>query len=159
PRYSLATAKIIMSHIEATLARILEIDLRREPVYERRWSHYALYREYMRRFTVWGQEFHWSPSYNDLLYRDLADSIQSSISLPRDIVSRYEANTSFRLNLKAKRFFLHALKWAVLEDSDETNRFSLLNPYELIILIYERGGFVSGEHGFIEITGMSFFVG
>ena len=40
----------------------------------------------------------------------------------------------------------------MLEDRDETGRFALLNPYEPLLLLYERGGYITSEHGFFDIT-------
>jgi hypothetical protein len=145
-----------MSHVERTLTRILEIHESSELFYERRWSHHALYREYMRRVAIWGQEFGWAISYNLLCYTDLATLIQPTNVLPEDVAFIFEKHP---LSLRTRRYFFNALKWALLEDSEKTNLFSLFNPYEPIFLIYERGGFVTGEHGFIEVTGGSFFVG
>jgi hypothetical protein len=145
-----------MSRVENTLTQILTIDTRREPLSARRWSHYVLYHEYMRRVAIWGQEFGWSLNYGNLSYTDLATVIRPTLTLPEDALAIIEKQP---FALREHRYFRNALKWAALEDSDETGRFSQLNPYELIFLIYQRGGFVSGEHGFIEITGMSFFAG
>jgi hypothetical protein len=144
-----------MSRVENTLTQILTIDVRREPLRGRR-SHYVLYYEYMRRVAIWGQEFGWSLNYGNLSYTDLANVIQPGLSLPENVLTIFEKHP---FSGRERRYFFNALKWAALEDSDKTGRFSQLNPYELIFLIYQRGGFVSGEHGFIEITGMSFFAG
>jgi hypothetical protein len=143
-----------MSHVEDTLTQILLIGERRELQYERRWSHYALFREYIRRIAIWGQEFGWSPSYGNLSYTDLAGVIQPALMLPENAMAIVNKQP---FGLREVRYFFNALKWAALEDSDETGRFRQLNPYELIFLIYQRGGFVSGEHGWIEITGSSFW--
>lgn len=145
-----------MTHVDRTLARILALDLKSDPQWSRVWSHMALYREYMRRVAIWGQEFGWEPSYGILSYVDLANVIQPALTLPEDVLAVLEKQP---LGLRGRRYFINALKWAALEDSDETGRFSQLNPYELIFRIYERGGYVSGEHGFIEVTVHSFFAG
>jgi hypothetical protein len=110
----------------------------------------------MRCVVIWGQEFGWSSNYEILSYTALASVIQPALSLSENVLAIFEKQP---LSGRERRYFLNALKWAALEDVDETGRFSQLNPYELIFLIYQRGGFVTGEHGFIEITGMSFFSG
>jgi hypothetical protein len=144
--------------VDRLIERILAIDWHVN--FDRRWSHWDLAREHVRRLALWAVALHIEYPYPFLT--DIAEVINPSIRvspnrlelLKNHFIERWTGGIGFW----AQHIFVNALHWAAIENSEEVTRFRLPAPYEPLIVLYERGGDIRSEHGwfFISSGGMKF---
>ena len=138
-------------NIQKALDRLSAIDWRnREPEQHRR-SNAMLMREYLRREDMWRDELA-----EALIKRggqdrffDIPFFINPSIRAPQDVINTLD---NFRMNIFERPIYACYLHWAALEDAGKTAKLDLPAPYEPLIMIFERGGWIYRESMFIQIS-------
>ncbi|HEU4328287.1 MAG TPA: hypothetical protein VFS21_34435 [Roseiflexaceae bacterium] len=131
----------------AALDRLLAISWRHEPARES--SNVALLREYFRRAAHWARALN---SVEQWPFFDVAARIDPAARAAPALVDLLDAH--LRSKQVQERFrqtcawFLH---WSLIADRPEARRFSLLPPYDPLIVMYERGGTFRSEHGFFYV--------
>lgn len=145
--------------VQKALERLQAIDWHSRQSEQRRVSNAMLMREYLRREDMWRDEL------VDILtekgrqdrFFDIPLFINPLIRAPQDAINTLD---NFRMNRFERPICAHYLHWAALENAGETSKFSLPAPYEPIIMIFERGGWVYRESMFIQISpGMALVLG
>jgi hypothetical protein len=153
------------------LRRLRSIDWRCKE--DRRNSLARLMQEYLRRAALWGKELNATDRWP---FFDIAKCISENLCFPTELeTSLEECLSKFNLRPTIKKSCLWYLKWSALKDraldpkvDPEESRESasvrfdfkawlsepeshLPDPYEPLILLYERGGIFYTEHGFIMV--------
>jgi len=137
-----------------TLNRILSFDWRGGDN-RRQASQLALFNEYLRRTALWCQVL------------DLADAHPIVTDLPNQLVTGIKAtpvNTTLmqqtlrtvgKTNVYERMLLTRVLDWAAIADTDAVCRYGLPDPYEPLLLFYERGGWLAKteQRGVWEISG------
>ncbi|MFJ9318336.1 hypothetical protein [Streptomyces globisporus] len=100
-------------------------------------SRALLMREYLRRAALWARAYKAEKSWP---FFDITEHIDSDITTPPDVAEALEewlqslAPSSLRTTCKG------AVKWAALRDARPDLPEGLPDPYEPLLLMYERGG-------------------
>ncbi|MEP7288560.1 MAG: hypothetical protein ABI947_22640 [Chloroflexota bacterium] len=144
-----------VTKVESTLQRLLTVNWKAD--YARYKSHKALLHEYFRRTALWAKALVATAEWPII---DLALHIDPSIRAEKAILDRWRQHLDHTENDKRvppeMEFILEAaLHWASVEDKQLTGTFNLPQPYEPIILMYERGGFFYRSHEGIDITAVT----
>lgn len=124
--------------------------------YEMNWdmnrsSRVALGREYLRRAALWTKAIQYSKGWP---FIDFAKQIDPTVSIePEQLELLYSHLRKFFVIgsiTNITNILVYALHWQKLE----TIPFDLPDPYEPVILIYERGGlFGSHDGGYVDVGG------
>jgi hypothetical protein len=138
-----------------TLQRILAFDA--DVDYDRIPSHQALLREYWRRMTHWAEALNCREEWP---YFDVAAHIDPAVRASAEEIESLD--THFRHSKTATALWMTrplqwAVHWDVLKEKGLDNGFNLPDPYEPIIILYERGGTfaLDGDGMTIYITDIS----
>jgi hypothetical protein len=134
----------------AMLRRLLRIDW--QPDDTRLRSHAALVREYLRRAALWAKALgcteHWP-------FADFALYFAPNRRAPLELVEELKRDLATKpLNAVMRETCEYALHWAALQDDvngTPAEEYSLPDPYEPLLRLYERGGHFHTEHGFVYI--------
>lgn len=137
----------IKENVETALNRIVNTPQKRVVV--KRWSHVALFKEYLRRMAAWSKELNYPQNW---LFFDVGAQIDKEIRAEswalralEDYLTDYP---DLGLMCDVYRWALH---WAALES---VMAFDLPAPYEPLLILYERGGFFrENQRGFWEVSG------
>ncbi|MCI0711295.1 MAG: hypothetical protein L0154_14155 [Chloroflexi bacterium] len=126
-----------MTHVEQTLTRILSHEWTQQPL---KLSHVRLFEEFLYRYMLWiegtGNRAEYSGfSLPSLFVEDIND-IEEAYSIAR----KHLAKTGMSIHLSS--FVLMSLHWAYLTENRLTPDLELPDPYEPVLLFYERGGLV-----------------
>lgn len=144
------TAKTIT---DTALERILAIKW--EPDDSRVNSHIALLREYLRRAALWAKALdcidEW-PFFDVAAHLDSVDADETKVK----VLKTHFTQTPFYVAGIIEKTCKWFLEWDSVKNSPKVNEFTLPEPYEPLILMYERGGIFSTEHGFFDFTVGSF---
>jgi hypothetical protein len=120
-------------------------------------SHIALFREYLRRAALWVKALECTDEWP---FFDVAAQINPSLRADEAKVESLKRHlTQFHLFRPIKRTCEWFVHWAVVRDTPEVTKFALPDPYEPLILMYERGGDFYTEHGFFNFSVGCFPIG
>lgn len=139
------------------IERILAINW--EPDDTRVGSHIALLQEYLRRAALWAKVLNCTeqwPFFDIAAIAVGVDPSQRADNAQIEALRDYFSATPFYvvgIIEKTCEWFLH---WQVVKNQEKVRKFNLPDPYEPLILLYERGGIFSTEHGFFNFTAASF---
>jgi hypothetical protein len=134
------------------LARLSAVDWD-EVALDRRWSRVALMREYLRRAALWARELDAEGAWP---FFDIAALIAPGLEPPRELAEELETLLYERVGWPTVQTCCRAaLRWAALLDSGRPIPVGLPDPYEPLLLVFERGGEFYIEHVFIELDGAS----
>jgi hypothetical protein len=145
------TAKTIT---DTALDRILAIKW--EPDDSRVNSHIALLREYLRRAALWAKALDCTDEWP---FFDVAARIcllECADDTNVKVLKTHFTETPFYVAgiiEKTCEWFLH---WDRVKNLPKVSEFTLPEPYEPLIVMYERGGIFSMEHGFFDFAVGSF---
>ncbi|MBW4496333.1 MAG: hypothetical protein KME26_25325 [Oscillatoria princeps RMCB-10] len=132
--------------VDSAMERILAIKW--EPDDSRASSHIALLREYLRRAALWAKALNCTDEWP---FFDVAAHIcplQRAGDAKVEALGRHFSEAPFYATgiiEKTCEWFLH---WDAVKNRPEVTKFALPDPYEPLIIMYERGGIFSTEHGF-----------
>jgi hypothetical protein len=135
------------TNVEQALERLLNIKWKFDAKRSR--SHCLLMAEYLRRAVLWAQALqvadYW-PFFNIAAVVAPNERVsESSINGLKEQMEQWP--TSFMV----KQTCIFYLQWAYVKDLPSIVRLQLPDPFEPLILLYERGGSFTTEHGFINI--------
>src|SRR5579859_4207565 len=138
-----------------TLNRLLAVQWK--PEFARFKSHKILLIEYFRRSALWAKTLNATSEWPIL---DIALHIDPTIRAAETVLKIWHEHLA-RLGEnhhvpREMEYLLEcALYWATTKDRLLTQSFDLPEPYEPIILMYERGGFFYRSHEGIDITSVT----
>ncbi|MGW0737017.1 hypothetical protein [Streptomyces sp. NPDC002851] len=115
-------------------------------------SRALLMREYMRRAALWAQAYGAEDVWP---FFDIAEYVDPTVQLDADVAAELEQFLSSGIGRNSvKRTCQGAVRWAALRSTAKVDLPDLPDPYEPLLLMYERGGgFSIGE--FIDLNGVS----
>ncbi|SFS94282.1 hypothetical protein SAMN05660874_04428 [Saccharopolyspora flava] len=109
--------------------------------------------EYLRRSAVWAQEL---DATREWPFFDLAAHVDTSIRANPQALdalkSNLESKTTGTVVFETCESMLH---WSALKDSGHAVLPALDDPFEPLIVMYERGGGFTSGKGFIDFDGLS----
>jgi hypothetical protein len=136
-----------LNNVEKGLERLLkikwEIDNSKTP------SQIALMKEYLRRAALWADRV--NPE-EEWPFFDVGLYFAPDVRAPKEILDRMQEGLSGRgLSMRDSKTCAYYLHWMALCDAGRLEGIYLPEPYEPLIVFYERGGSFTVEHNFIEI--------
>jgi hypothetical protein len=138
-------------HAATTLARLLAVDWKSTQAFEHRRSRVKLMKEYVRRAALWARELGGGKPWP---FFDIAALIAPDVHPPQEMADQLEVLIYDRIGrLWTQDCCRAALRWAALLDSGSPIPAGLPDPYEPLLLMFERGGGFITEHGFIDVDG------
>ena len=142
-----------LTRAAVTLARLLAIDWDSPLAFDHRQSRPRLMKEYLRRAALWARELDGGKPWP---FFDIAELIAPDVHPPQELADQLEVLINERIGWPAVQTSCRAaLRWAALLDSGHPIPSGLPDPYEPLLLMFERGGGFITEHGFIELDGAS----
>jgi hypothetical protein len=123
-----------------------------EGEYEHRISNLYLLKEYLRRATLWSKRIA-SPA--ALPFYDIPFYIAPSTRVEKELVEikilkRYLTPLMFNIC----EWYLH---WTLISETSSVRVYNLPEPYEPLIKLFERGGALSIENGYIDVGSASIY--
>jgi hypothetical protein len=141
------------SHASATLSRLLAVDWTGQDSFEHARSRASLMREYLRRASWWAEALHATEEWP---FFDIAARLAPRVHTPEELASRLEALISTGIGWpSAVDSCRNALRWADILDSGVRVPGNLVDPFDPLLWLFERGGGWTTEGGFIELGGAS----
>ena len=139
------------SHTAATLARLQAVDWTGGSGFRHRRSRVRLMAEYLRRTALWAQAL---DATSEWPFFDIAAHLEPSIQVPEDQAKELELLIYSHIGwTSVDRLVRAALHWAALKDAGIPTPPGLEDPYEPILLMFDRGGAWTTEAGFIDVDG------
>jgi hypothetical protein len=112
----------------------------------------ALMSEFLRRSALWAKALSCGTQVRPFF--DMAfqiDPIQrADFILVEKLHEHLEPFNRWGTEIKVSEWSLH---WAAISNSPEVQHFSLPSPYEPLLVLFEKGGSFTTEHGFVNIAG------
>jgi hypothetical protein len=137
-------------HAARMLARLQALNWHDEDDFEYRKSRSGLMREYLRRAAWWAQELHVTDEWP---FFDIAAHIAPSVHISPSDVEELEGLEKGNLGSgPVKTSVYAAVRWATMLDTPGVDLPALDDPFEPLVMMYERGGGFVTEKGFIELN-------
>jgi hypothetical protein len=106
--------------------------------------------DFFRRSALWRQELNYHDNYWP--FWDIGLHIDSSIRADSDIIKNIDEYPINSTTSQTCEWYLH---WVALKSSRSLERFTLPDPYEPLIQMYQNGsGSICPEHRFVDIQGV-----
>jgi hypothetical protein len=141
------------SHSAMMLDRLLAVDWTGGTSFDHARSRVHLMREYLRRSAWWARTL---DAVGEWPFFDIAAHIAPDVQAPEDLARQLEDLISTRIGWPSVAAACRAaLRWAALTDAKTPSTYGLDDPYEPLVLLFERGGGFTTEHGFIDLGGSS----
>jgi hypothetical protein len=141
-----------MTRSEATLARLNAVNWKDDAAFDHRSARMRLMREFLRRSAWWAQRFGAPESWP---FYDIAEQVAPGVTVPADLCARLEELIRTQIGWPAAAVTCRAaLHWAAVLDAGAWPDGGE-DPYEPLLLFFERGGLFTTEGGFIEVFGGS----
>ena len=139
------------SHTAATLARLEAVDWKGDSGFDHRRSRVRLMAEYLRRAARWAQVL---DATDEWPFFDIAAHVDPSVHVPADQAKDLEALIYRGIGWPSVRTASRAaLRWAALPDAGTPWPTNLEDPFEPLLLMFDRGGGWTIEAGFIDVDG------
>ncbi|MER7107812.1 hypothetical protein [Streptomyces sp. NPDC000229] len=117
---------------------------------DRAGSRAALLREFLRRSALWAQAL---DATDEWPFFDIAASVDPSVRAPSDLVAELDEYSADHVpGLRARKLCQFALHWAALEDAGVESARRHANPFEPLLLLFERGGAFNVENGVVDLA-------
>ncbi|MFF2726518.1 hypothetical protein ACFVS9_01240 [Streptomyces sp. NPDC058008] len=100
-------------------------------------SRALLMREYLRRAALWAKAYDAEPSWP---FFDIAEHVDAGITTPPDVVDELEGLLEELAPASLRTTCRGAVRWAALQEARSDLLTNLPNPYEPLLVMYERGG-------------------
>lgn len=100
-------------------------------------SRALLMREYLRRVALWARAYRAERSWP---FFDVAEHVDEALQTPLDVAVELEGVLAGLAPTSLKRTCRAAVRWAALRDVRDDLPADLPDPYEPLLLMYERGG-------------------
>jgi hypothetical protein len=143
------------SHAAAMLSRLLTVDWDGDfDTSDRRAvSRANLMREYLRRSAQWADYLN---ATSEWPFFDIAGRLAPEVEPPADLGKQLEESLVERTGWPSHRTVARAaLRWAALLDADVSLPPGLEDPFEPLLLMFDRGGAYTTEAGFIDLGASS----
>lgn len=141
-----------VNHSEATLARLLAVNWKDDAAFDHRSARMRLMREFLRRSAWWAQQFGAPSAWP---FYDMADYVAPGVTVAEDLRIRLEELIRTQVGWPAAAVVCRAaVHWAAVLDAG-VRPDGGEDPYEPLLLFFERGGLFTTESGFIEVSGGS----
>jgi hypothetical protein len=116
-------------------------------------SRVRLLREYLRRAAQWAEAFGCTDQWPCF---DIAACVDPTVRADTDTARELREHlVSARAGWYAKQIGVWALHWAALKSSAADHLPNMEDPFEPIIVMYERGGDFYSEQGFLQVDARS----
>jgi hypothetical protein len=140
-------------HAATTLARLLAVDWKTDDGIDYPRARAKLMREYLRRAAWWAQELDATDAWP---FFDIPALWAPDIKVPTDLLGPLETLISTGIGWPSVATTARAaLRWATVMDAGKPLPDGLADPYEPLLLMFERGGGFTTEHGFIDLGAAS----
>jgi hypothetical protein len=137
-------------HAARMLARLQALNWHDEDAFEYRKSRTMLMREYLRRAAWWAQELH---ATDEWPFFDIAAHIAPSVHISPCHIEELEDLEVGKLGLGPVATSVYAaVRWATMLDTPGVDLPALDDPFEPLVMTYERGGGFYTKNGFIELN-------
>ncbi len=133
----------ISLRLQATIDRISHIDWENGRIY--RPSHVPLTQEYLRRILMWKKATKCSETFGDWPHLDIAKCLHPELELPERI--RIQVADVLGQSIDDISFCYCFIRWIMVKENDEVQAFNLPDPFEPIMLSFERGNRFSDYMG------------
>ncbi|MEU7433434.1 hypothetical protein AB0B07_21780 [Streptomyces sioyaensis] len=100
-------------------------------------SRALLMREHLRRSALWARTYRVERAWP---FFDIAEHVDAELQTPPDVSAEVEEVLAGLAPTSLKRTCRAAIRWAVLRDAHDDLPADLPDPYEPLLLMYERGG-------------------
>lgn len=131
------------------LARLQAVNWHNEDAFECRKSRSSLMREYLRRAAWWAQALH---AVDEWPFFDVVAHIAPSVHVDPSQVEALEGLIRGNIAWKPVEISVRAaVRWATMLDAPGVDLPALDDPFDPLLMMYERGGGFITEHGFIEL--------
>ncbi len=143
------------SHAAATLSRLLTVDWDGDfdVSFRHAVSRAKLMREYLRRSALWANHLN---ATNEWPFFDIAGRLAPEIEPPPELSKQLEEGIVERTGWPSHRTGARAaLRWAALLDAGMSLPPDLDDPFEPLLLMFDRGGAYTTEAGFIDLGASS----
>ncbi|MEV3989886.1 hypothetical protein AB0J57_13380 [Streptomyces sp. NPDC049837] len=100
-------------------------------------SRALLMREYLRRAALWARAYGAEEAWP---FFDIAERVDAEVPTPADVAAELEEALSGLAPASLKRTCRAAVRWAALRDARDDLPAELPDPFEPLLLFYERGG-------------------
>jgi len=139
------------AHVDATLARLQAVDWKGDSGFAHRRSRVRLMAEYLRRAALWAQAL---DATDEWPFFDIAAHVDPSIQVPATQAEDLEALIARGIGWDSVETATRAaLGWAALLDAGVSLPPGLEDPFEPLLLMFDRGGAWTIEAGFIDVDG------
>jgi hypothetical protein len=140
-------------HAATTLARLLAVDWKTDDGIDYPRARAKLMREYLRRAAWWAQELDATGAWP---FFDIPALWAPEIEVPGDLLDPLETLISTGIGWPSVATTARAaLRWAAVLDAGKPLPDGMADPYEPLLLMFERGGGFTTEHGFIDLGAAS----
>jgi hypothetical protein len=141
------------SHAATTLARLLAVDWKTDDGVDHPRARAKLMKEYLRRAAWWARELEATDAWP---FFDIPALWAPEIEVPADLLDPLEALISTGIGWPAVVTTARAtLRWAAVQDVGKPLPAGMADPYEPLLLMFERGGGFTVAHGFIDLDAAS----
>ncbi len=139
------------SHTAATLARLEAVDWKGDSGFEHRRSRVRLMAEYLRRAAQWAKAL---DATDEWPFFDIAAHVDPAVHVPEDEAKDLEVLIDHGIGWPSvKTSSRAALRWGAILDAGTPLPSGLEDPYEPLLLLFDRGGGWTIEAGFIDVDG------
>jgi hypothetical protein len=139
------------THTAATLARLQAVDWNGGSGFEHRRSRVRLMAEYLRRAALWAQAL---DATDDWPFFDITAHLAPAVHTPEDEAKDLEVLIYNHVGWPSvDRIARAALRWAAMKDAEVRLPPGMDDPYEPLLLMFDRGGAWTTEAGFIDVDG------
>ena len=139
------------THVAATLARLQAVDWNGSSGFEHRRSRSRLMAEYLRRAAYWAEAL---DATDEWPFFDLVAHLAPSVHVPEEQAEDLEALIYNHIGWPSvDQTARTALRWASLKDAGVPLPPGLEDPYEPLLIMFDRGGAWTTEAGFIDVGG------
>ena len=132
------------------LERILAIKW--EPDDTRVHSHIALLREYLRRAALWAKALNCTDEWPFFDVAAHLCPLETADETKIEALNTHFMQTPFYVAGIIEKTCKLFIQWERVKNSPKVSEFTLPEPYEPLIMLYERGGIFSTEHGFFDFA-------
>ncbi len=134
----------VSPQLEAAFDRILNIDWINGHVY--RQSHVKLTAEFLRRLYLWEQAIKCPAPAGSWPTLDIARCLYPDLELPVNLTATLR-KIDHELSMVEAGFCYCFLRWNLVKNLDAVKAFGLPDPFEPLVLSFERGNRFSDERG------------
>ncbi|UNO40666.1 hypothetical protein [Streptomyces sp. MST-110588] len=100
-------------------------------------SRALLMREYLRRAALWARAYGAEQSWP---FFDITERVDAELQMPSEVADEVEQVLAGLAPTSLKRTCRAAIRWAAIRDARDDLPADLPDPYEPLLLMYERGG-------------------